>query len=41
MISTTERSSFAPEVRFVYGGPARIDYNHRQLGLGARGVWRF
>jgi hypothetical protein len=40
-LAVTDHMSVAPEVRFVYGGPARIGYNHSELGLGARGVWRF
>lgn len=40
-LAMTEHITVAPEVRFVYGGPARIGYNHRELGIGARGAWRF
>jgi hypothetical protein len=40
-LAVTDRMSVGPEVRVVYGGPARIGYNHRELGLGARGAWRF
>lgn len=40
-VAVTDHLSVAPELRFVYGGPARIGNKHRELGLGARGVWRF
>jgi hypothetical protein len=31
----------APELRFVYGAPARIGNKHREAGFGARATWRF
>jgi hypothetical protein len=31
----------APEVRWVWGGPARIASNYRELSAGARVTWRF
>jgi hypothetical protein len=37
----TNHLSVAPELRFVYGGPARIGDKHRELGVGVRGTWRF
>jgi hypothetical protein len=40
-LAVTHQLSVAPEVRFVYSGPARIGNKHRELGLGARGAWRF
>lgn len=40
-IALTDRVSLTPEVRFVYGGPARVGSKHRELGLGVRGGWRF
>ena len=40
-VAVTDHLRLAPEFRFVYGGPARIGNKHRELGLGARGVWRF
>ena len=40
-LAMTEHITVAPEVRFVHGGPARVGYNHRELGIGARGVWQF
>lgn len=40
-LAVTDNLSVSPELRFVYGGPARIGNNYRELGLGARGAWRF
>lgn len=40
-VAVTNHLSVAPELRFVYGGPARIGNKHRELGLGVRGAWRF
>lgn len=40
-LAMTDRVTLAPEVRVVLGGPARIGYSHRELGIGARGAWRF
>jgi hypothetical protein len=39
--AVTDRFNVAPELRFVYGGPARVGNNYRELGVGARGTWRF
>ena len=39
--AVTDRVRLVPELRFVYSGPARIGDKHRELGLGARVVWRF
>jgi hypothetical protein len=39
--AVTDRFNVAPELRFVYGGPARVGNNYRGPGVGARGVWRF
>ena len=40
-IVVTDRLVISPEVRFVYGGPARVGSKHRELGVGLRGGWRF
>ena len=40
-VAVTPRLSLAPEIRVVYGGPARIGDKHRELGVGARATWRF
>jgi len=40
-VALTDRFSVAPEVRFVYGGPAQIGNKHREAGLGLRAMWRF
>ena len=40
-IALTDHISVAPEVRFVYGGPAQIGSKHREAGFGLRGMWRF
>ncbi|HET7696103.1 MAG TPA: hypothetical protein VFK57_10375 [Vicinamibacterales bacterium] len=40
-VAVTPRLSVAPEVRVVYGGPARIGNKYRELGAGLRAVWRF
>ena len=40
-VAVTRALSIAPELRFVYGGPARIGNKHRELGFGLRGSWRF
>lgn len=40
-LALTEHLSVAPELRLVYGGPARIGNTHREAGVGARGTWRF
>jgi len=40
-VAATDHLQVAPEVRFVYGGPARIGNKHREFGLGVRGAWSF
>lgn len=40
-VAVTKHLSVAPELRFVYGGPARIGIKHREAGFGARATWRF
>jgi hypothetical protein len=40
-MAVTDHVSVAPELRFVYGGPASVGDKHREFGLGARGAWRF
>jgi hypothetical protein len=40
-VAVTDHLKIAPEVRFVYGGPARIGNKHREFGLGVRGAWSF
>jgi hypothetical protein len=35
------RLSVAPEVRYVYGGSARFDDKHQEVGLGVRAGWAF
>jgi hypothetical protein len=40
-VALTDHLSVAPELRVVYGGPAQIGNKHREVGLGARGAWRF
>lgn len=40
-VTITPRLTVGPELRFVYGGPARVGNKHRELGLGLRGAWRF
>ena len=40
-VALADRLSIAPELRFVYGGPARVGNKYRELGAGVRGVWRF
>jgi hypothetical protein len=40
-VALTSHLSVTPELRFVYGGPARIGNNYRELGLGVRCTWRF
>ena len=40
-VALTKHLSVAPELRFVYGGPARIGDKHRELGVGLRGGWSF
>jgi hypothetical protein len=40
-VMLTDHVSAAPQVRFVYGGPARVGNKHRELGAGVRVAWRF
>jgi hypothetical protein len=40
-VTVTSHLSVAPELRVVYGGPARIGDKYREVGLGARATWRF
>jgi hypothetical protein len=40
-VALTDRLSLAPELRYVYGGPARVGNKHRELGIGARALWQF
>lgn len=35
----SDRFAVAPELRFVYGGPAQIGNKHRELGFGLRATW--
>lgn len=39
--AVSRRLSLGPEIRFVYGGPARIGNKHRELGVGVRTAWQF
>jgi hypothetical protein len=40
-LAVTDHLRLVPDIRFVYGGPARLGNKHRELGLGARAVWQF
>ena len=40
-IKVTSHFSIVPELRFVYGGPARIGDKYRECGAGLRAAWRF
>ena len=40
-IGVTNQLSIVPDVRFVYGGPARVGNNYREFGVGIRAGWRF
>ena len=40
-VALTRHLSVVPEVRVVYGGPARIGDKHRELGVGVRGAFSF
>jgi hypothetical protein len=40
-IKITARLTVAPDVRFAYGGPARIGEKHRERSLGVRAGWGF
>jgi hypothetical protein len=35
------RFYIAPDVRWVWGGPARVGNNYDEATIGARGVWKF
>jgi hypothetical protein len=35
------RVNVSPDVRYVYGGPARLRNKHRELSLGVRAGWGF
>ena len=35
------RPHVAPEVRWVWGGPARVGNNYDEGTIGARVVWKF
>ena len=40
-IAMSRHFSLTPEVRLVYGGPARIGDKYREVGVGLRCGWRF
>jgi hypothetical protein len=40
-VRMTRRFHVAPEVRWVWGGPARIGNNYDEASFGARAVWKF
>jgi hypothetical protein len=40
-IRVTRRLSLAPDVRYVYGGPAQIGSKHREVSFGFRAGWGF
>ncbi len=40
-VRITGRLHVAPEVRWVWGGPARIGNNYDEAAVGARAVWKF
>jgi hypothetical protein len=40
-IALTDHLAIVPDLRFVYGGPARVGNNYREFGLGTRAAWRF
>lgn len=40
-VALTPRVSLIPEMRYVYGGPARVGDKYREFGLGLRAAWRF
>jgi hypothetical protein len=40
-IALTRRFTLAPQMRFVYSGPAGFGSEHRELGLGVTGRWQF
>jgi hypothetical protein len=40
-IDLTKNVSLVPDVRLVYGGPARVGNKYREFGLGLRAGWSF
>ena len=40
-VRITRSLQIAPEVRWVWGGPARIGNNYDEAAVGARAVWKF
>ncbi len=40
-VTLSGRLAVAPEVRFVWDGPARVGNKYRELGFGVRSSWRF
>ncbi len=40
-IRLVRQLTVSPDVRYVYGGPARIGEKHRELSLGVRAGWGF
>lgn len=40
-VALTDRFTIAPQVRFVYSGPAEFANTHRELGLGVAARWQF
>ena len=40
-VRITSNLQIAPEVRWVWGGPARIGNNYDEAAIGARAVWKF
>ena len=40
-LALTPRFTLPLQMRFVYSGPAEWDPQHRELGVGVSGRWRF
>lgn len=40
-IRVARQLTVSPDVRYVYGGPARIGEKHRELSIGVRTAWGF
>jgi hypothetical protein len=40
-VTISSRLTVSPELRYVWGGPARIGNKHREFGLGATVAWHF
>jgi hypothetical protein len=40
-VRVTRRIALAPDLRYVYGGPAQIGSKHREVSLGVRAGWSF